>query len=419
MKANYSVMAMKASIAMLAFGLAQAQQPTGDAAFPLSAREAREIEGANALPRSRFYDTESLPEGKPGDLIRTEECADYLFPYTPALPSVALGIKVVRFLYYSRQVSGKLVPASGVILTPYGRPPEGGWPVVVWAHGTSGVGRRRAPSLMKDIYYSWASPLAWTMLGYAVVAPDYAGLGTSVPHEYLAGPAQAQDVIHAVPAARKAVKELGVRWLAIGHSQGGLAVMTVAEMQGELKDPNYLGAVAIAPPGDFEPIAEHVHGTANRGLLTLLAYGMKSIYSDFNYSDFLTQEALELMPTIEDAGLLESLAAIAEKVPAGKVLKPDWKNNTHFQKIRKLSMLGERPVFRSVLLIHGEAEELIPTNTMEALYERMKAQKSQVEFLRYESLAHDPLVFGSFRDQLRWVQDRFAGRPMTIGMERK
>ena len=139
-------------------------------------------------------------------LMRSDkEFAGYQFPsaYAPALESKEIGIKVVRFLYHSKSASGegvksRDVPASGVILVPYGKAPAGGWPVVVWGHGTSGVGRPCAPSNMRDLYYSWEGLLQWVMLGYAVVAPDYAGLGTDVRHQYLTPPAQAQDIITAL-----------------------------------------------------------------------------------------------------------------------------------------------------------------------------------------------------------------------------
>ena len=100
---------------------------------------------------------------------------------------------MTRFLYRSRSVAGTDVPASGVILLPNGTPPARGWPVVVWAHGTSGVARTAAPSLMKDLYYGWEGLLQWPLLGYAVVAPDYAGLGTNVPHQYRAYPGLDHD----------------------------------------------------------------------------------------------------------------------------------------------------------------------------------------------------------------------------------
>lgn len=389
------------------------QLPAKPAPFFISPEKARQIEKENSLPLSGFYDTGDLPKGKPGDLIRTEECSDYRFPSGLALKPSGTGMKVARFLYFSESSTGRPVPASGVIVIPYGDPSAGGWPVVVWAHGTSGVGRPFAPSLMKDLHYNWEGLLEWAMLGYAVIAPDYAGLGTNVRHEYLAAEAQAQDVINAVPAARKAVKELGERWVAIGHSQGGGAVLVVAEKQSLIKDPNYLGVVSLAPAGDLVSVLEHLGNSSTRGYIGFLAYGIQSVYPDFNYGDFLTPEAVKLMPEVPEGGWLVTLASFAEKIPAGKVLKPNWTKNRHFQKFRELSVLGERPTHGPILLLQGEADQCIPTHATDALYERMKRQKSQVEYRKYPGLDHMPLMFGSFRDQVRWVQDRFAARTVA------
>jgi alpha-beta hydrolase superfamily lysophospholipase len=392
-------------------GATQAPQQGGQQPpFWITPQQAHELEKNNALPITPFYDTKRLPKGKPGELIHFVEFADYHFPYTPALKPKDVAIKTVRFLYHSQSAGGQGVPASGVILIPYGKPPKDGWPVVVWAHGTSGVGRRCAPSLMKDLWYSWEGLLQWAMLGYAVVAPDYAGLGTNVPHQYLAAPAQAQDVINTVPAARQAVKQLGEKWVAIGHSQGGGAVLFVAEMQHAIKDPNYLGAISLAPVGDLEPVFEHINNSTNRGYAAFLAAGIKATFPEFKYGDFLTPEAAELMKVAETGGWFVTLATFAHKVPAGKVLKPDWKKNAHFQKFRALSLLGTKPAYRPVLLLHGLADEAIPTSTTDALDRRMQQQKTQVTYRKYPDLDHDPLVFGSFRDQLRWVQDRFDGK---------
>jgi alpha-beta hydrolase superfamily lysophospholipase len=366
-------------------------------------------EKGNALPIPKFYDTQ-LAESKPGDLIHAEACSDYRLPATLAFQFNDIATTTVRFLYCSASASGKAVPATGVIIVPHGKPPASGWPVVVWAHGTSGVGRAFAPSLMKDLYYGWAGPQSWVMNGFAVVAPDYAGLGTNVPHQYVALDAQAHDVIHAVSAARKTMKELGDRWVAVGHSQGGCTVLRVAEMQHKLKDPMYLGAIAVAPAGDYEPVVEHLQGSPGRALIGYLAHGMRTVYPDFKHEGFLTPEASAMMPNIETAGLLATCVEFSEKVPAGKVLKPDWKSNEHFQKYRKLNLLGELTAFRQVLLLHGEDDEVIPIATTDELYKRMKKQKSIVEYKKYPGLAHDPLLFGSFRDQVRWVQNRFESK---------
>lgn len=89
-------------------------------------------------------------------------------------------------------------------MLPAGNPPKAGWPVIAWAHGTSGVARICAPSMMKDVYYGTEGLFPMVQVGFAVVAVDYAGLGTEVPHEYTTLAAQANDVINGVAAARPA-----------------------------------------------------------------------------------------------------------------------------------------------------------------------------------------------------------------------
>src|SRR5262249_19972028 len=125
------------------------------------------------------------------------------------------------------------------------------------------------------------------------------------------------------------------------------------------------------------------------------------------------------MPVVEKGGWFVTLATFAHEVPAGKLLKPDWKKNKHFQEFRQLSKLGEKPAFRPVLLLHGLEDEAIPTATVNELHKRMLKQKSEVEYRKYPGLDHDPLVFGSFRDQVRWVRDRFDGKPVARKADEK
>src|SRR5580704_16693718 len=121
-------------------------------------------------------------------------------------------------------------------------PPAGGCPVIAWAHGFNGAARQCAPSLMRGLYYGPFLSM-YVNLGYAVVATDYAGLGTDFHNAPLDTRSNAMDVIYSIPAARAAVPQLGARWLAMGESQGGLAVVGVAELEGEIRDANYLGSI--------------------------------------------------------------------------------------------------------------------------------------------------------------------------------
>ena len=73
-----------------------------------------------------------------------------------------------RILYHTRTADNTDTLASGVVLVPYGTPPKDGWPLLAWSHGTSGVARVCAPSLMTSLFYNWEGLYAYVILGYAV-----------------------------------------------------------------------------------------------------------------------------------------------------------------------------------------------------------------------------------------------------------
>jgi len=134
-----SALALGATLALVALGAAHAQE------MPKTLAEAAAMEQADRLPITDFYSTpSSLTATKPGDLLRKAAFAGYSLPK---------GATAVRILYHSLDATGQDVATSGVVLIPAGTPPSGGWPVIAWAHGTSGVARLCAPSAMKDVYY--------------------------------------------------------------------------------------------------------------------------------------------------------------------------------------------------------------------------------------------------------------------------
>jgi predicted alpha/beta hydrolase len=127
-------------------------------------------------------------------------------------------------------LNASAVPASAYILWPWHAKSFAnitGVPVVGWGHGTSGIHGECAPSHIRNLWYQYSAPYILALQGYAVVAPDYVGSGvnktaegTYVPHEYLANPAGANDVVFAVEAAQKAFPELSKEFVTMGHSQG-------------------------------------------------------------------------------------------------------------------------------------------------------------------------------------------------------
>ena len=226
------------------------------------------------LPITKFYDVpDPLPAGKPGTLIRSQEFDQYQIPFS---------MTAVRILYHSRSAGGEDVAVSGVVLSPYGKkPPAGGWPVIAWAHGFSGVARSCAPSLMRNIGHGPFLSM-YVNLGYAVVATDYTGLGTRFRNAFLDGPSNAADVLDSIPAARAAVPELGARWIVMGEAEGGLTALAVAEKENEIRDSNYLGAVAISDVAGVKAIFDQSGAGSSSLMLASLAYGITDGLSAFS-----------------------------------------------------------------------------------------------------------------------------------------
>ena len=173
-------------------------------------------------------------------------------------------------LYTSKTPQGKRVAVSGSVSVPKGKPPKGGWPVISYAHGTTGTADVCAPSRNRagdpgEAYISYVDPEQndWLKAGYAVVRTDYQGLGTPGPHPYLIGDAEGHSVLDMVRAARQLESRIGKRFLIAGHSQGGHAALFAAgEAKTYVPDLRLRGTVAYAPashlkrPGRAAPLAD-------------------------------------------------------------------------------------------------------------------------------------------------------------------
>jgi Secretory lipase len=350
------------------------------------------------LPITKFYDTpDPLPAGKPGELIRSEEFDGYELPFS---------VSAVRILYHSRSATGGDVAASGVVLFPEDKkPPAGGWPVIAWAHGPDGVARACAPSLMRNLGHGPFLAM-YVNLGYAVVAPDYTGLGTNFRNAFLDGPSNATDVINSISAAHTAVPELGARWVAVGEAEGALTAVTVAEMENQIRDADYLGSIAISHVVSAKERYERTGGVSSL-MLTSLAYGIKTVYPKFQLNDMLTERALGPYHDIEQT--CPQARTMAE-LSATQTVKAGWEGNTFVRQYFARNDPGQTPAYGPILVISGEADPSLLASAARAIA-RMCKQGDRVQWERYSQPAPGSLIGDSVRDQIGWIEARFAGRP--------
>src|SRR6185503_20208786 len=123
-------------------------------------------------------------------------------------------------LYSSRTAQGAKDAVSGSVSVPKGKPPKGGWPVITFAHGTTGSADACAPSRAASgnpaslaTTYIYPQQNEWLRNGYAVVRTDYQGLGTPGPHPYLVGVSEGRSTLDMVRAARRLNPDIGSKLL--------------------------------------------------------------------------------------------------------------------------------------------------------------------------------------------------------------
>lgn len=134
---------------------------------------------------------------RPGSLLHLE-VATNLSGY-----SVPSGLSMSRIIYTTSNLNGTILLVSAYILWPYAPVPsstcqKNGYPMVAWAHGTSGSFKACAPSNYRNLQYHFMVPFLLALQGMVVVTPDYAGLGFDklpsgeyIGHAWLTGSAQA------------------------------------------------------------------------------------------------------------------------------------------------------------------------------------------------------------------------------------
>jgi pimeloyl-ACP methyl ester carboxylesterase len=372
--------------------------------MPKTVAEAIAMEQADRLPIGDFYSTPAnLSATKPGDLLRKEAFTGYTLPK---------GATAVRIIYHSLDATGGDVATSAAVLIPAGTPPPTGWPVIAWAHGTSGVARLCAPSAMKDVYYGDEGLMPMVAAGFAVVATDYHGLGTEGSHQYVNKTAQARDVIYSIPAARTAVPSLGAKWVADGHSQGGLAAFGVAEAEHDLKDSNYLGAVSVAGVVREVDFFSHLSNTPGVGFyLAFMAAGMHARYPEFQPHDLLSDGLLAHYPDVTTKGCFYYGYATYVAVPTGTLLRANWDKSPWVHRFFEGNAIGNAPIGGPLLVVAGEADQTVPISGVRAAVKQLCDGKQPVTFRSYPGLDHDPTMEKSTPDQLEWIRARFAGKP--------
>lgn len=352
---------------------------------------------------------------KPGTLLKVEKETDtsrYTIP-----PSLALS----RFMYQSKTSYDSLVPVSAYVLWPYvAHPYHDGYPVVAWAHGTSGSTADCAPSNIRNLWHHFQGPYQLALNGYVVVATDYAGLGVGIDssgkpiiHEYITGPAQANDVVYSLHAAWEAFSELSRDFVVMGTSLGGGAAWAFAQRLAVEPMAGHLGTIALHPVTRL--LSLPLDGAVIPLLLLLLAPSLAAKYPGFKPEDIFSKEGEQSLDTYL---ALRGCNSVLFQLPSGpNTVKSGWQNNPYIQKYQEVAANGGKKISGPLLIIQGEDDPLISSQPVtDAVNETAKMfPSSHIEYYLLPHVTHAPAMYASQQIWMDWIAARFSGQPTTPG----
>ena len=326
------------------------------------------------------------------------------------------GAKAHRVLYRSTEPDGSPIAVSGVVIIPSGSPPLGGWPIVAWAHPTSGIVPRCAPSLAIFLFQQIAGSRTLLEHGYAIAATDYPGLGTAGPHPYLVGESEARAVIDSVRAARSFPGlENSSRFVVWGHSQGGQAAlftgMIAKRYAPELQ---LLGVAAAAPATDLPTLmTDDLDTSGGRNLTAMTMWSWAKVYG----APMEDVVAPSVMPTINLLAqqCIEGAFDILIREKISGPLEHTFltvKNPATIEPWRSLlerNTPGELPHELPVFLAQGTTDRLVRPEVTEGYMRRLCRAGSSVRMLLMPNVSHGFAAYDSADAAISWIGNRFAG----------
>jgi hypothetical protein len=319
-------------------------------------------------------------------------------------------------------MDGRPVAASGLVVAgAAAREASGPRPVLAWGHGTAGVARGCAPSLLPDPSVALAKPMDRILdQGWVVVAPDDVGLGGPGAHPYLAGEVTGRSVVDAVRAARAldTGMELDSRHAVWGESQGGHAALWTGQVAAEGYAPELtpVGVGAAAPATDLGPLMGAALATTPGRLLTALAVGSwTTAYPDLDFDATVARRARAPIRAIARRCLAPSLFGVAPhalRLPrtiltVDIATDPAWR-----RRVAENTPAGATGV--PILLAQGARDPLVEP-AVQARYVAVRcAAGERIDFRSYPK-GHLDIMDAAGPDLIPWTRRLFAGVAVPAG----
>jgi acetyl esterase/lipase len=361
-----------------------------------------------ASAQTAFYRAPaSEADGAPGTLVRQE-----------VIDGAPLGATTYRVLYRSTGLDNKPILVSGVVIVPPGDPPPGGRPIVAWAHPTSGVVPRCAPSLAIFLFEQIQGLRSFVRDGYVVAATDYPGLGTPETHPYLVGVSEARAVLDSVRVAGSMPGAgSGKKFVVWGHSQGGhAALFTGIVAKSYAPGLDLLGVAAAAPATDLTTLMnDDIDSVGGKNITAMTLWSWQRVFRA-NIDKLVDPRA---MPAIDELAqeCIEGPFDIRRRQRTGAPLEKYFLITKHPSDLEPWHTLlaenspGALPPNVPVFLAQGTDDVIIHPEVTQDYEAKLCKAGSKVRMVLMPGIGHGRAAQASTSALLDWASDRFDGKP--------
>ena len=339
-----------------------------------------------------------LPKGPHGTLIR----------YQPVDELTTDAISAYRIMYLSRSVPGRAVAVTGTVLVPTAKAPSAGRKVLTLAHGTTGIADECAPSKEpKGGELSLVTPLV--AKGFLVVETDYEGLGTPGRHPYLVGESEGRSVLDATLAAGSLPNAHAGRRVAIaGYSQGGHGALWADQLASSwAPDLEIVGTFAGAPASEIGVILQAAPRLPIAGFGVMIVAGLAAAHPDADLAAILTPAGVAKLDLVDEGCASQVIGAFAGAAP-GEIFRPGGPSAPPWATLAKEDDAGQVKTDDPTLIIHSQADDLVPIAFSDILQKRLCALGQTVERrVLTDGQGHSAAAVPAYQQALPWIEARF------------
>ncbi|MCW2691251.1 MAG: Triacylglycerol lipase [Mycobacterium sp.] len=366
-----------------------------------------------------FYQPpDGYEHAKPGTVLRSRDVELAFLGLIPQRFTAA------QLLYRTTDMNGRPEATVTTVVVPAERTSHKPCPIVSYQCAIDAVAgrcfpsyalRRRAKAAGALAQFEFLLIAAALAEGWAVSVPDHEGRNGMWGAPYEPG----YCVLDGLRAAQNfdrlnlsASAPVGL-W---GYSGGGLASAWAAEICAEYApDLNIVGAVLGSPVGDLGHTFRRLNGTFYSGLPAMVVAALVRIYPalDRVIQQHATEEGKALLDKVEKMTTIPAVLTMMHKDMGTLVDRPldEILDTPEVQFVFDNIKLGTSVPTPPVLIVQAVHDRIISVEDIDALANAYSAGGADVTYHRDLFSEHILLHPMSAPMTLRWLRDRFAGRP--------